>query len=220
MFGLAAIAVGAFMAFLGATSASAVTSLEQVVLCKKLVDPCPVVDQVPSGLIIHGTAPLGVELLGPPDVYCLTSEVLGETTTGLAHGKITSMAFNHCLELPSTLCTAVTSKNLPWLIKAELKSDHTEYEALVTSGGTGDPSALLQCPNTADCTFGAVTVLGEILHGGASGLALLDILQELPGKGLCFFTSGVWHAKYELKCLLPTGTSVGCWPSMHQNVVL
>ena len=53
MSGMAAIAVGALMTVLGATSASAVTSLEQVVLCKGLQDPCEPTNELPKGTVLQ-----------------------------------------------------------------------------------------------------------------------------------------------------------------------
>jgi hypothetical protein len=216
-FALAAIAVGAFTAFLGATSASATGTLLNVVLCKKLVSPCPLADVVPNGAELHGTAK-NPELLGSTtNVKCAESHVLGkiESATNLAHGKITKLEWLTCSQTDGQKCTVATN-NLPYLIQGELKSDDKGYEALVTSSGVGRPSALVECPATGDCSFGANTVLFEALHTGTNGnTTVLDVLQTLTGEGFCFFTSGVWHAKYETTCLLPAGTNVPCWLQME-----
>jgi hypothetical protein len=215
MFGLAAIVVGAFMAFLGASSASA-TSLEEVVLCKALEDPC-VNGHWGTGTILHGLATNPILLSSvAEDIECLTSHILGEITSLLAHGKITALSWLHCLQNGET-CT-VSNNNLPFLVKGELKSTHSGYETLVTAvAGGGRPSSLVECPGI-DCNYGANTILAEVLD--VSGVTVLDILQTLSGEGFCFFTSGVWHAKYEVKCLSSPTVEVNCYLAMHPNVVL
>jgi hypothetical protein len=213
MFGLAAVAVGAFMAFLGANSAYA-TSLEEVLLCKALEDPC-VNGHWGSGTKLDALA-INVVLLSSAaeDIECLHEEILGELTSLLAHGKITGMHSTHCLQTGET-CTR-ESRNLPYLFKIELQSNHTNYEVLITSGGAGRPSFLIECPGI-DCSYGANTILAEVLD--VNNVMVMDILQTLSGEGFCFFTSGVWHLKAEVKCLEST-TKVNCYPAMHPNVVL
>lgn len=214
-FALAAIAVGAFTAFLGATSASAITSLEEVVLCKTLTDPCPEGGFFTAGTVLHGTA-TNPELLGTPNILCEKSTVLGETTDPLyAHGKITALGWSGCKTSSGTACT-VTTTNLPHLVLGELQANHEKYENLVTSGGTGDPGATVKCGETS-CTYGAANVLFEVLH--VEGVTVLDVLQTLSGKGICFFTSGVWHAKYTSKCL-EGKVEVNCYLAMHPKSVL
>lgn len=220
MFGLAAIAVGAFMAFLGATSASAVTTLEEVVLCKALEDPC-LNGHYDTGTIIHGKTIAAPVLLGIKEILCASSTVLGKTTELLAHGTIETVGWNTCHTFNSEgvleSCT-VTSLNTPYLSLVVLTANHLGYEQIVESSGVGRPSSRVVCPG-ADCKYGADKVLFEVLHSGATGLVVLDILQTLSGEGICFFTSGVWHAKYETKCLFE-GKEVGCWPAMHAKSVL
>jgi hypothetical protein len=210
-FTLAAIAVGALMAFLGASSASA-TSLEEVVLCKTLQDPCAAGNHFASGTIFHLLATNVVFLSIMGDIGCEATHVLGETTSLLAHGKITARSWLNC-ELEGEPCV-LTTNNLPYLWKFELKNDHKGYEILETSGGLGRPTVRMQCASV-DCSYGANTVLYEVLHTGVNGSVVVDVLQELTGEGfLCTFTSTTWHGKWEMKCL--SGSSeVGCWPAMH-----
>jgi hypothetical protein len=211
MFGLAAIAVGAFMAFLGASSASA-TSLEEVVVCKALENPCNN-GHWGSGTKLDALATNPVLLSSvAEDIECLVSHLQGELTSLLAHGKITSITWLHCLQ-NGEACT-VTNNNTPFLVKGELQSNHTGYETLVTAvAGGSRPSALVECPGI-DCSYGANTILAEVLD--VSGVTFFDILANLSGEGFCFFTTGVWHAKYEVKCLDGT-TEVNCYLEMENN---
>jgi hypothetical protein len=216
MFALAAIAVGAFTAYLGVTTASA-TSLEEVVLCKALEDPC-LNGHFGSGTVLHGLA-TNPTLEGAVNITCATSHVLGQTNSLLAHGEITALSWLECEDSNENTCT-VTTNNLNYLIKGELQSNHKDYEALVTAGSSGKrPSARVQCPGL-DCSFGANNVLFTVAHTGVSGLAVLNVSQVLTGEGfICSFASGTWNASYSLKCL--SGSSeVGCWPAMHPNVKL
>jgi hypothetical protein len=216
MFGLAAIAVGAFMAFLGASSASA-TSLEEVVLCKALETPC-VNGHFATGTVVHGVATDPV-LLGPFNILCLESTILGITTSLLAHGEITALALVHCLREGTNHTCTWTAERLNYLIKVELTSAHNTYEALVTAGSSGlRPEVRVQCPEDGiDCKYGADTLLYEALD--VSGETVLNVLQELSGLGFCFITA-VWHAKYKTKCLSSPTVEVNCYLAMEAGSVL
>jgi hypothetical protein len=210
MIGLAAIAAAAMMAFVGVTSASA-TSLEEVVNCKALEDPC-LGGSFASGTTVHGTAS-NPELLGSfgINIKCATSTVLGKTTSSLAHGTIESLGWSECENNDGQECE-VTSEHLPYLSKVVLTADHKGYEQLVTETNKGRPAANVNCPNL-NCSYGAKEVLFEVLHTGTGGAVVLDVLQTLAGEGgFCVFTAGVWHAKYEVTC---TSSHVGCWPAME-----
>jgi hypothetical protein len=223
MFGLTAIAVGAFMAFLGATSASAVTSLEEVVLCKTSADPCGAKEHLTSGAVLKGTSIGEPDLLGGfgVTVLCLSSATSGKTTSLLSHGLIESLSFTHCLESGQT-CTTEPLR-LPYLVKGELNSAHNAYEALVTAGPSGlRPEVRLVCNHIGiDCHYGADSILFETLNSGTSGEMdmVWDILQTLSGLGFCF-TSAIWHAKYLVRCLQPANTLVSCLAAMENGSVL
>jgi hypothetical protein len=215
MFALAAIAAGAFMAFLGASSASA-TSLEEVVLCKTLPAEganCPEKGHFGSGTVVHGLAENPV-LLGAFNIECLHSKTSGKLTSLLAHGVIESLSFTHCLRTSNGNTCTTTTERLPYLIQAELAADHKAYEVLVKAGESGlRPEVRVQCPSDGiDCKYGADHIKFSVLH---VELVVLDVLQELTGLGFCFITA-VWHAKYKTKCL--EGTSeVGCYPAMEEK---
>jgi hypothetical protein len=226
MFGLTAIAVGAFMAFLGATSASAVTSLEEVVLCKTSADPCGAKEHLTSGAVLKGTSIGEPDLLGGfgVTVLCTSSATKGKTTSLLAHGEIEELTFTGCKENGGTACTATAvAARLPYLVKGELNSAHNGYEALVTPGPSGlRPEVRLVCASIGiDCNYGADNVLFETLNSGTSGEMdmVWDVLQTLSGLGFCF-TSAVWHAKYLVRCLQPANTLVSCLAAMENGSVL
>jgi len=213
MFALAAIAVGAFMAFVAATSAMAVTELEEVVLCKENVDPCPLVPTSKhflSGTVLHGVSKDPI-LLGVKNILCKESTVLGETTELLAHGKITALGWVDCTSGGTESCT-VTSENLPYLILGKLNSTHNGYETVAEKfSGGGNPQAKVSCPNVS-CKYGAATVL--MTASVVGGATVLTANATLAGQGICFFTSGTWQAAYTVKCL-EGGAEVNCYLVME-----
>jgi hypothetical protein len=175
MLGLAAIAAGVFMAFLGASSASA-TSLEEVVLCKALESPCKA-GHYGSGTKLHITA-MDPEILGDAfNLLCTSTKATLELTSSLAHGQMVSQSFSNCAEEECVLVT----KNLPYLAKVELQADDKSYEALITSSGAGRPSWQIECSEGFTCSYSAITFLYEVSH--FAGLTLLKILQPLTGEG-------------------------------------
>jgi hypothetical protein len=216
-FCLAAITVSALTASLVSALASA-TSLEEVVLCKALENPC-FNGHFSSGtkLDLLAVVPRFLFLGFSFSLFCQAAHLSGETTSSLAHGKVSAHSWLGCETEEGEPCTVV-SKNLPWLIKFELQANHVGYEALVTGGGAGSPSVEIECAGVPACRYGVNTLLHEALH--VSGVTTLDLLQSIFGEGgFCAFSEGVAHAKYTLKCL--SGSSeVNCYPAMHPNVPL
>jgi len=219
MFGLAVIAVAALMAFVGASSAMA-TPLEEVVVCKENVSPCPTGKSLGSGTVLHGELEAGTKalLLANPEILCESSTTLGTLTspTSLAHGEITALTFGTChTGGPTPVNCTVTVQHLNYLVKGELKSSDTGYEVLVTELGTnGKPQAKVVCGTLVECEYGAPNVLLEA--EAKAGDTVLSVLQELEGKGpLCgTIAKPIWHAKYLTRCL-EGGNLVGCWLTME-----
>jgi hypothetical protein len=229
MLGLSAVAAAAVMAFVGASSASA-TSLEEVVACKLDVTTCPAGEFYGSGTKVDGELVAGTHttLLTPlGNVLCNESETEGELTSALAHGSITAVSFSNnggkCpLKGTSAECE-VTIEHLPYLVKVSLMSNHTGYEAVVSSGGGGAPKALVDCGAISlKCLFWATTLLFTVLL--ATNHTVWDIEQELERTGgsgyLCPPRPAIWDAEYLVRCLSPTGTYVNCWPAMEEGSVL
>jgi hypothetical protein len=222
MLGVATMAAATVMAFFGASSASAVTSLEEVLACKSDVTSCS--SAFGSGTKIDGELVAGTHstlLTNLGNVLCNESEAEGELTSALAHGSITAVSFsNNGGKCPLTGTSAeceVTVERLPYLAKALLTSNDTDYHVVVSSGGAGKPWALVDCgPAALRCLFGHTAILFTILL--ATSHTVWDISQELErgsGSGYLCPSTSVWDAKYLVRCLNPTGTYVSCWPSMH-----
>lgn len=228
MFGLALIAAAAVTAFVGATSASAVTSLEEVVVCKTdhmASGTCPSAfganTKLDAQLVAGTEAQLSTNL---GTVKCNESTTSGETTTALAHGKITAVTFNNnggpC-KLGETNCT-VTNEHLPYLVLVLLTTNHTEYHAVVSEEGTnGKPRANVNCGSALNCNFGSAEVLFTVLLETHD--TVWDVNQSLDregGSGFFCPATSTWNAKYLARCLEPAGTFVDCWPSMESGSVL
>lgn len=107
MLGLAAVLAGAFMAFVGAGSASAAG-----VLCLKNQTPCETANQVPAGTEIKASLKEGKLVLtaGFGKMECEASEVNGHTRTigeggsaGLPEGPLTKLSFSSCNGTVETL---------------------------------------------------------------------------------------------------------------------
>jgi hypothetical protein len=219
MLDLAAIAAAVAMAFVGASSALAVTSLEEVVVCKLDVSTCLSGETYGSGTKIDGELVAGTHstLLTPlGNVLCNESETEGELTSALAHGSITSVTFGGCT-VGSNTCT-VETENTPYLVKVLLTTNHAEYHALVTSGGGGEPKALTDCGSSAlKCYFHHAEILFTVLLKSTD--VVWDVSQELKrtgGSGFLCPTTSTWDAEYLVRCLEPEGTYVNCWPAMEK----
>jgi hypothetical protein len=223
MFGLAAIAALLAMAFVGASSAMATTELEEVVVCKEDVSPCPANKRFASGTKIDAELVAGTHatlLSGIGNILCNESEVEGETTAALAMGKITNYNFKlnggPCENTSNLEPCTVTAQHLPNLITGELNAAHTGYVALVQEEGTnGRPEALIEeCGTSLSCSFGAPTIEFEqvLLASDVD----LKVLQTLTALGFFCGLAGnsQWHAEYLTQCLEGT-TKVGCWLEME-----
>lgn len=218
MFGLAALAAAAVMAFVGASSAMAVTELEEVVVCKLFgEDPCSLTSMhLGAGTILHGELLSGTKavLLSSTQIECGASTTLGEITELLAHGKITALTFSSCQTSTGVACT-VTTEHLNYLVLGLLNAAHNGYEVVVSPEGTnGQPQAEVVCGKIVSCKYGESSVL--LTAEPNSSDTVLSVLQELTGVGLLCGTIAhpVWHAKYLTRCLEGVNL-VGCWLAME-----
>lgn len=211
MFGLAVMATVIAMAFVGATSAVAVTELEEVVLCNQNTSPCPAGHDFGAGTVLHGElkASTNAVLLSSIEVTCELSTMLGTTTSLLIHGEITALALANC-HSGDLFCKA-TVEHLNFLFKGELNAFHTGYEVLVTEKGTnGRPQIKIVCGKFMECDYGEPNILFSAEPDATD--TVLSVLQELTGLGpLCgAIAHPVWHAKYLIRCLEGSNL-VGCW---------
>jgi hypothetical protein len=128
MFGLAAVAAIAAMAFVGAAAAQADT---EVVLCKKAEALCAAANVYPVGTEIKATATNPELLGGPLPEKCSTSETTGKTTSagGMGApllGEIATLTFSSC-----SPCTSVTS---PGKFKTEISVNAKDEYSMKTTG--------------------------------------------------------------------------------------
>jgi len=211
-FGLAAIAATTVMAFVGVSSALAITELEEVVNCKVKTDPCPVGSDWGAGTVIDGHAENTVLLTSLGNISCKLSTQEGEQTELLAHGAILALSFTDCL-LGSTTCT-FTAEHLGYLVLVLLNpAMDGGYHAVLSSGGSGNPQVHVVCGSLINCSFGASEVLFSIEEMEHDTLWI--VLQSLARTGGICPSISVWHAVYLVRCLNPTGTFVDCFPKME-----
>jgi hypothetical protein len=225
LFGLAAMAVMAVMAYVGVTSAMAVTTLEKVVLCKTDPSPdlCPTEGHFLSGTVLHGELEAGsiaVLLSNIGNVECELSTVLGTTNQLLAHGLIEAVTFTMC-KSGIFNCT-VTTEGLNYLALVLLNTAHNGYHLIVSEGPElhGKPRAHVSCAGGfVNCTFGAPEILFEVLLKETD--VVLDVLQELERiEGSNCGNVSTWHAKYLTRCLNSLSQLVGCWPRMETSELI
>jgi hypothetical protein len=221
MFALAAIAVGAFMAYVGATSAMAVTSLEEVVLCSTDQPTCATGNVLGAGSKIHADLKAGTEaklLSNLGNVLCTTSSSEATVAAGqsLAKGLLdklgTKKLFENCTR-NGAACT-VTEVNLPYKWQALLITGDTNYHVVVTSDGNGNPGATVVCGAFINCTFNAAEALFSYTLGTSDNVLSANIALTLTSGGLCPSTS-TWQAEYLTSCLTSGGASTACWLAME-----
>lgn len=210
--GIAAIAALTAMAFLGASSASAVK------LCKKAgtgeepnvmypAGECPGGESesytkgtVISSQLLAGTKAVLKTNIG--NVVCNKSTVSGKTgasTEEKLEGEIEKVAFEEC-KLGVTACT-VNVEGLPYKALLLLVSEkqlldglgHLHYHLVIHLG-----KATVVCGSVLSCTFGAKEILFNV-HLTPLSIWYLKVAQELERQGglICPNTS-FWEAEYEI----------------------
>lgn len=158
--GLAAVAVGALMAFIGAGTASA------TVLCSTTVDPCPTPQKWLFGTVHDWSIPAGnsvssVDTNGNTLNTCKTSTIKGKQTTV---GSETETVTVDIEEKTWGSCTfpSKTLKNAAYEI----------HRIAGTSNGT------VTADGTTETTFSSI--LGDCIYGVTSGTSLGDITEGNP----------------------------------------
>jgi hypothetical protein len=193
MFGLAAIAAVAAMAFIGASSASA------TVLCKTATVPCP--EKYEAGTIIEGTATNATLTSNLATVVCghSVTKTKVENAGGAAAtvtGSITTLSFTSCATTTGVPCT-VTVEKLPF--KAEVHWTVGANGTLTAeSGGTGSPRASVVCAGLISCTFEKALYTLPVDGGNPASVTANKVsLERTPfgGTPLCG-TESFWDAKY------------------------
>jgi hypothetical protein len=179
MFGLAALAAVAAMAFVGASSAMASGS---TALCNNTSEPC---NSVFTGHVEAKNVGT-VELLGVANVKCTASKILGEAL-GLGAPLII-----HVSELTFTSCSCPVSViDKTGLIEGL-------WTAADTAGGTASGfEVLVECIGV-HCIFGGVAT-GAVAKGGAPAtITAKEVeLKRLAGGFFCG-SKAFWDATYQV----------------------
>jgi hypothetical protein len=218
LFGLATLAIGALMAFMGATSAMAVTELEKVVFCKVNTSPCPNGKDfgAPTPFVAgikSGTTPTILTNAG--NIKCVkSSEIEGITEELRLLGDLTFFAWAGCSRNGEP-CT-VTAEHLQYRLRGELFDTDTGYRFLAFEDTKGPPQLRLQCEMGLNCAISVKTL--EMEQVAELSDAVLRVEEEfVPGGFLCVGLLGastVVHAEYLLRCF--EGALVkNCWMTME-----
>lgn len=199
MLGLAAVAAAALMAFVGAGTASATTTL-----CKATESACsstnmyPVNTEIKAKLVAGGKAVLtnSGEL---PTVECSKSEVEGKTeTTTTPEGNISKLTFEEC------------NQTVEVLEKGKLQV-HYDAEDNGTLTATGVRVRVKALFGSLSCDFGGTVSSGLTVTGGTApkmdATAVIPMIQE-TGFIECPETA-TWHAEYEVTTPKPLYISNG-----------
>ena len=185
MFGLAAVAAFALMAFVGASSAMANT---ETALCKKKTLVCAVEDRYPAGTVLSSSLKTGTEavLSGALSVKCKASTVGGKTegpTLGpTVLGAIEATTFTSCEG-----CTHVLSQNTPWT--AHIKNALNLKGTLTV---LNPKVQLLGCPFGISCTATAAEVVLDV--DTSVEPPVIKAINEPLSLGIC--GNGTWNAEY------------------------
>jgi hypothetical protein len=198
--GLAAVAAMALMAVAGAGTASATE------LCTVNTSPCPAASKYNSGTVIEASSTNATLTSSLGNVVCTGSSIKGTTTSSggsklSVEGTMESLSFSGCtLTTPFSTtkhnCT-VTGINLHYKGVAA-KTTQPNGTLTVTSGGSGDPGAKVDCgANVLRCQFTSPSIVLDVTGGSpATVLAKEESLNRTVYEGgLCPSTS-TWDATY------------------------
>jgi hypothetical protein len=185
MLGLAAVVAGAFMAFVGAGSASA------TVLCNTNTTPCTSKTAANTSITSMLKEGKAVLTAGFGKLECETSEVNGHTKTeaeggsaGGASGPITTLAFGSCNGTVETLETG--SLSIAWT---------SAMNGNLTASGFKVHTVFAGVP----CTYGGTVPEGITFLGGAPAVIKAESapIPKLEGGFLCG-NPAHWTATYEV----------------------
>lgn len=198
MLSLGALASLAAMAFIGASSASAVT------LCRVNQNPCQAANQYLEGTVIKAElekekkAVLKTNLA---TVECTISKSEGKTTKTSASplpGTISKLTFEGCKTTGGVVCT-VTVVNLPYNA-AVAATGGGNGTLTATSGGTGNPGATVVCGTVLNCKFSTPSATLTVLGGEPAKLDAENIELEpevISLESVCP-TEAFWTAPYKV----------------------
>lgn len=216
LFGSITIAVCTLAAFVGATSAMAVTELEKVVFCKENASPCPA-KKIFGATSFVGDPKAGTTpeiLTNAGTIKCTKgAEVEGITEELRIVGHINFFAWGGC-ELGGEPCT-VTEEHLNYRLRGELFESNTGYRLLGFEDTKGPPQLRIVCEGGLNCAIHVKTL--EMEQVALETDAALRLWQEFATEGfVCVGLLGtvVVHTEYLLRCY--EGALVkNCWMTME-----
>jgi hypothetical protein len=196
MFGLAMVAAIATMAFIGASSASAVTA------CKVNTNPCPEGQLYPSGTVVKAKLETGTKAVLTTNlatVECSVSESVGKSTATEGSplpGLITSLTFKECKTTAGVECTVtVVNLNVEAPYKADITASGSGNGVLnVLASSLGNPGATVVCASVIKCTF--TTPEAKLSITGGEPAKLFANAISLEQKGEICPTTSTWTAHY------------------------
>jgi hypothetical protein len=194
MFGLAAIAAVAAMAFVGASSASA------TVLCKTATVPCP--EKYGAGTIIEGTATNATLTSNLATVVCGHSATKTEISNAggaaaTVTGKITALTFTSCFANNGAVPCTVSVQKLPYHAEVHWTVGANGILTAKT-GGAGSPGANVVCAGLISCTFERTLFTLPVDGGNPASVTANKVSLErtaFGGTPLCG-TEAFWDATY------------------------
>jgi hypothetical protein len=200
--GLAAFATLAAMAFIGATSASAVT------LCEEPEETCgsPYEGKTTiKAALKSGTKAVLNSSLGKVECAKSNSEGITDSTSGSPlTGDITELKFTECF-LGATACT-VTTINLPYEAALTHTAGTLNGIMTVTKPGDGAPGAEVECGALIDCTFTADGIELNANGGNPGQIVASNETLTIGAIGICP-TFATWTATYDVSTPNPVYVS-------------
>jgi len=200
MLGLAAVAALGLMALAGAGTASATE------LCSTNTSPCTGTVYTSGTAVAAQLKALTVATLTNPisNVICQKSTTTGKTTSTGAKGSpvtgtVESLGFTECKTASGVACTVKTN-NIPY--KASITATTNGNGTLtVTSDGTGEPGATVECGSLINCSFSTASAVLEVT-GGNGAIAKANGIGLAP-KGITCPLESHWDAEYEVTAPKP-----------------
>jgi hypothetical protein len=206
VFGLAALAAVAAMAFVGVASSSAAVLLESVI-CKEapVSEHCPkgkAYDPTVAGFDIHAELKAGTTAkleAGPIEDECTKSLVLLdkiEYKPHSIHGRIHELTFGG-----TCTCTKQVAIHLPWLALVTPDVKGGGGKLLASDGGFGSPGGEVVCSGDK-CIYESTDATGVTITGGNPAIAKANVelvLNKPASSFFCQFAGNAhWIAEYQV----------------------
>jgi len=190
MLALAAVAVGALMAFIGAGSASA------AIICSTTQEPCPAGQQWPVNTAIDMTIPTGssAELVSTANEEldkCSSSTVKGKITNA---GSSTTTVTGPVEELTWGSCTFPTKTLV--LGKLEVKRITGTHDGTVVADG--EFQVTINTVFFGSCIYGVTSgdTIGDLTEGNPGVFHATAVAEKFSGSAFACPTTSKWTGTY------------------------